>query len=271
MTGPAVPGPTVPGPADPDRSVPAPVPPVSPEPAAVAARRSRAQLLADLRRWLRGPEPRVAVVILLVAVVLGVVQGAVWAGLAPRPPYKVYADGTFLGLPTVSSQLFIGIAIYALLGLVVGIVLAAGVWRIRRVRGTFTLLGLTGAAAVGAWLAYVVGNAMSTGIDPASIGATGAESLVAALPGHYALAIVAEPALAAAVYTFLAAWNGNPQLGRPQGRASADSLPAGPVPATEPGGYVAAPNALEPLEPLTAPVPVTRPDPPTGPLTVPGR
>ena len=60
---------------------------------------------ADAPALLRGPVPRVAVATLLIAAVLGVVQGAVWAWVAPQPPYLVYADGTFAGLPTVSSQL----------------------------------------------------------------------------------------------------------------------------------------------------------------------
>ncbi len=266
MTGPAVPVPT--GPAQ-----PAPGPAAADGPAVVSA--ARRQREADLRGWLRGPVPRVAVLTLLVAAVLGVGQGALWARIAPLPPYIVYKDGTSAGLPTVSSQLFIGIAIYTLMGLVIGIVLASGVWRIRRVRGTFTLLAVTGSAAVGAWLAYVVGNAMTSGVDPASIGATGAASLVSALPGHYALAIVAEPALAAAVYTFLAAWNGSAQLGRPRATASVVTGPAGPVtdvPLTAASQQSAqSPQAAPRKEPLTVPVPTVRPVPPAGPTAEPGR
>ena len=59
----------------------------------------------------------------------------------------------------------------------------------------------------GAWLA--------PGVDPASVGATAADSIVVAPPTTGTILVVlAQPALAAAVYTFLVAWNGRPDLDR---------------------------------------------------------
>jgi len=62
----------------------------------------------------------------------------------------------------------------------------------------------------------LVGEALARGVDPASVGVTAADSIVTApATTGTALVVLAQPALAAAVYTFLAAWNGHPTLDRP--------------------------------------------------------
>jgi hypothetical protein len=60
-----------------------------------------------------------------------------------------------------------------------------------------------------------VGLLLATGVDPATVGASAADSIVIAAPttGTF-LVVMAQPAMAAAVYTFLVAWNGRPDLGR---------------------------------------------------------
>ena len=158
-------------------------------------------------------ERRTAIWTLVAAVVAGVGQGLLWVETAPGVVYKVYADGTFLALPTVSANAYVSVAIYTLLGIVAGIVLAAAVWRVRSARGTATFLALTGSAAIGALVALLVGLWFRGGVDPATIG-PGVEQLVTAPPVVSWLALVIEPGLAAATYTVLVAWNGVPDLGR---------------------------------------------------------
>ena len=51
-------------------------------------------------------------------VVIGVLQGVVWACVAPGVPYKVLADGRFGALPTTSTYYFVDVAIFALSGMV---------------------------------------------------------------------------------------------------------------------------------------------------------
>ena len=53
---------------------------------------------------------------------------------------------------------------------------------------------------------------MAGGVDPATVKEF---SIITAPPAHYWLSMIVQPALAAATYTLLAAWNGSPTLDRP--------------------------------------------------------
>jgi hypothetical protein len=146
---------------------------------------------------------------------LGLLQGIVWALTAPGVPYKVLADGRFGALPTTSTYHFVGVAGFALSGIAIGIVLAAGAWQLKVARGWPMLVTLVAGSFAGAAIALVLGVLFAPGVDPASVGATAADSIVTApaSTGTW-LVILAQPALAAAVYTWLVAWNGQPDLGR---------------------------------------------------------
>jgi hypothetical protein len=150
-----------------------------------------------------------------ICVIAGVVQGMVWAFVAPGIPYQVLADGRYGGLPTTSTYHFVDVAVFALSGIAIGIVLAVGAWLARAARGWQLLVALVGGSLLGATIAWAIGAWMAPGTDPASVGATGAGSIVIAPPSTGTMLVVlAQPAFAAAVYTFLVAWNGHPDLGR---------------------------------------------------------
>jgi hypothetical protein len=170
-----------------------------------------------------------------ICLAVGVIQGIVWAFTAPGIPYKVLADGRFGALPTTSTYHFVDVAVFALSGMVIGIVLAVGTWQVRAARGWQVLLALVGGSLVGAVVAWVVGAWLAPGVDPATVGATGADSIVIAPPTTGTILVVlAQPALAAAIYTFLVAWNGHPDLGR--GRVTGQ--PAAGTPQTDPSPAV---------------------------------
>jgi Protein of unknown function (DUF2567) len=154
-------------------------------------------------------------VVLGICGLIGVVQGTVWALVAPGIPYEVLADGRFGPLPTTSTYHFVDVAIFALSGMVIGIVLAAGSWQVRVARGWLMLLAVVGGSLAGALIGWGIGVLFAPGVDPASVGVSTADSVVTAAPttGTF-LVVLAQPALAAAVYTFLAAWNGHPDLDR---------------------------------------------------------
>ncbi|HZM66365.1 MAG TPA: DUF2567 domain-containing protein [Nakamurella sp.] len=154
-------------------------------------------------------------VVLGICGLIGVVQGAVWALVAPGIPYQVLADGRFGPLPTTSTYHFVDVAVFALSGMVIGIVLAAGSWQVRVARGWQMLLAVVGGSLAGALIGWGIGVLFAPGVDPASVGVSTADSIVTAAPttGTF-LVVLAQPALAAAVYTFLAAWNGHPDLDR---------------------------------------------------------
>jgi hypothetical protein len=155
-------------------------------------------------------------IVLGALLVLGVLQGLLWAAVAPGVPYKVLADGRFGPLPTTSTYYFVAAAIFALSGMVIGIVAAAAAWQVRSARGWQMLVTVVGGSLVGATVGWLVGELLAGGVDPATIGPTATDSIVTApATTGTALVVLAQPALAATVYTFLAAWNGHPSLDRP--------------------------------------------------------
>ena len=161
------------------------------------------------RRW------AAAGTIVIGLVVLGVLQGVVWAQVAPGQQVKVYANGAYGSLPTADYHPFTDLAIFVLAGIAVGAVAAVAAWRVRGIRGSTTLLALFVGASAGAAVAFAVGLLLATGVDPSSIGATGQDSIVVAAPKLATpLVLVAEPLAAIAVYTFMVAWDGRPDLGR---------------------------------------------------------
>lgn len=163
-------------------------------------------------------------IIALVAVALGVAQGVVWVRIAPSQQVLVYPDGSYVSLPTADYHPFDGLALMAFAGAGVGLILAVAAWRVRAIRGTGTLLTLFGSAAVSAALAYALGVALAGGADPAAVGKTGHASIVlaGADPGS-PLVIIMEPLVAVAVYTFLVAWDGRPDLGATRTAALPDA------------------------------------------------
>jgi hypothetical protein len=159
---------------------------------------------------------RAILTVLGICVVIGLVQGVVWAFVAPGIPYKVLADGRFGSLPTTSTYHFVDVALFALPGAAIGILLAIGAWQVRSSRGWQMLLALVGGSLLGAVTAWLTGTWLAPGTDPATVGVSAADSIVVAPPTlGTILVVLAQPALAAAVYTFLVAWNGHPDLDRP--------------------------------------------------------
>ena len=119
-------------------------------------------------------------------------------------------------LPTESYHQFTSVAIFVLIGIVVAVAVATAVWHWRSIRGPGTLLVLVGASALGALTAYLAGRALVTGVDPAAVGVRSALSVVTAAPSlASALVLIAQPAVAGAVYTILVAWSGRSDLAIP--------------------------------------------------------
>lgn len=147
---------------------------------------------------------------LLLAAVL---QGVVWAKVAPGTPYQVRTDG-FGALPTTTDYRFVAAALFALGGVVIGTTAAVATWSVRRTRGIPMLVTVVSGSLVGAWLAWGIGAWLAPGTDPAAV--IGADPTVIVV-GHPTtgtwLVTLAQPTAAAAVYTVLAAWNGVPDLG----------------------------------------------------------
>lgn len=165
-------------------------------------------------------------VIAAVALLLGIAQGWVWLSLAPTEQFKVFADGSYLSLPTADYHPFDGLALFVYSGAAIGLILAVASWRIRAIRGAATLLTVLVAAAVGAAVAYAIGLLFAGGVDPSSVGATGHDAVVTAAASlGTPLVVIIEPLLAVAAYTFLAAWDGRPDLGSTRAALPATGQP----------------------------------------------
>ncbi len=159
---------------------------------------------------------RSSAAIIGVSVIIGVLQGVLWAQIAPGEQFFVNPDGSYGGLPTESYHQFTSVAIFVLIGIVVAVAVATAVWHWRSIRGPGTLLVLVGASALGALAAYLAGRALVTGVDPAAVGVRSALSVVTAAPSlASALVLIAQPAVAGAVYTILVAWSGRSDLAIP--------------------------------------------------------
>ncbi len=169
-------------------------------------------------RWPQDAQRRLtaaAGIIICGLVLLGIVQGIVWALVAPGQQAKVYPDGGYGPLPTSDYHPFVDLAIFVLSGLAIGLVAAVATWRVRAIRGSVTLLALFVGASTGAAAGYVTGLLLASGVDASTVGATGAASIVIEAPKLATpLVMLAEPLAAMVVYTFLVAWDGRPDLGR---------------------------------------------------------
>ena len=199
------------GHGDPDGAAALPVVP------SLHARLLRAE--AENRQW------RMLAGLLLGGVLLGLAQAGLWARIAPGEVFKIFTDGGYGSLPTASGFRYTAIAMFCVIGLVVGIIQAVGAWAWRSVRGSITLLGVGLGAGVGALTAYLIGRAVAGGVLPGSVGAAPTERIVHAPPvSGSAIVLLAQPAAALLVYTLLAAWSGRADLGRPVlGGVRADS------------------------------------------------
>lgn len=155
----------------------------------------------------------------LVGVITGVVQAFVWAWLAPQERWVVLArDGRALALPTESSHRFTSIALFALLSLVIGIVIAVAAWQIRFARGLEMLLAAGGGCAVGSVAALLIGPKLAGGVFPwelvARSGKPAHDLMVSMPPSISWTLLVVAPLAAVGIYTFLVAWHPDTELGR---------------------------------------------------------
>lgn len=181
-------------------------------------------------------------VIAAAAVLLGVAQAVVWSQIAPGRQVLVYADGSYVNLPTADYHAFDGLAIAVFAGAAVGLIVAVAAWRVRAIRGAATLVTVAVGTAAGSAVHFALGSLLAAGVDPASVGATGSASIVvAAATMGTPLVMVIEPLIATATYTFLAAWDGRSDLGATRvttvdAPAPAPAPPPAPAPEPEVGG-----------------------------------
>lgn len=159
---------------------------------------------------------RAVVVVGLVTVGLAAAHGWLWSAIAPGVQYQVFANQTWSPLPTETQHIFFAFALFALIGLIVGVILAVLGWSFVEARGPVMIVLLGVLAFLGSLAAGWLGRTLVTGTDPASVAAVaGAQEIVTAAAVLTGWAgYLAAPLTAVMVYTFLVSWNGLPNLGR---------------------------------------------------------
>lgn len=204
----------------------------------------------------------------LVALVAGIGQAFLWAATAPHQRWIVYKpdpqrfpDGhNYLSLPTENVDRFTSIGMFAMMSAVIGVVIGVAAWQIRFARGLTMLLAAGIGCAAGSLLALLIGPAMAGGVLPAVLAPTADHDQLVSMPItiSWTVAVVA-PMLALVVYTMLAAWH--PELDLGSRRAQA---PAGPSGSTGPNGSAGPSGSTGDLtgpaadESVTAPIPTVR-------------
>lgn len=210
---------------------------LSTSPDVPAAEPAAAAIAPGMRRAVtvfHGRQGRMAqAVIAGAALVFGIAQGVVWVILAPQKPYEVFSQGYRL-IPTGDYHPFDGLALFALSGAALGIIIAVAAWRVRAIRGVTTLLTVTVASVVAAALAYGVTVVFAPGTDPTTVTDVTTPVIVwAAASIGTPLVIMVQAMTAAVTYTFLAAWDGRDDLGRTRVLVP---QPDGAQPGPHPGG-----------------------------------
>ncbi|WP_157392843.1 DUF2567 domain-containing protein [Nocardia terrae] len=106
-------------------------------------------------------EVRAAAVVVAAIAAVGALAGVAWAFLAPAEQFLVVEPDRGSALTGESMHRFDALAIFVLIGVVAGVLTAAGSWRRRRVRGPILLTGILIGSLAGAFLTKVVGEAVA--------------------------------------------------------------------------------------------------------------
>lgn len=177
------------------------------------------------QRWAPREELRAGAVIIGVLAVVGALVGVLWQWWSPPgglgyvvAPGQIQADET--------ENFIAADGRFALLCVVIGIVTALVVWRMRRTRGPVAAAALVVGGLLGALLTATVGALLGGGSDK---GPT--NTLLPELPlrVHMHGLLLLEAAVAALVYSVSASFAVRDDLGRPEPGAPppAESVPVG--------------------------------------------
>lgn len=170
----------------------------------------------------------------------GIAQMGLWLLIAPRQQWVQYArDGSALVLPTEDVYRFTSIAIFSMLSIVIGVVLAVAAWQLRTARGPVMLLAGAAGLAAGSALALWLGPLLAGGDYPwellAREGTPAVDRIVTFPPTISWVTVILSPLFFVLVYTFVATWHSDPGLAAGEfqqtrgQRAGSDQLAGAPA------------------------------------------
>ncbi|WP_067668823.1 DUF2567 domain-containing protein [Nocardia miyunensis] len=116
----------------------------------------------------RRREVRAALTVVLVVLLVSALGGVAWAALAPTERVVVVQPDRGAALTGESGHRFDAIALFVCVAIVVGVLTAAAVWRLRRVRGPIMQCALLFASLVGAELMSWLGELAARWMHPHS-------------------------------------------------------------------------------------------------------
>ncbi|BAW05794.1 conserved hypothetical protein [Nocardia seriolae] len=156
---------------------------------------------------------RAAAVVVAALAAVSALAGVVWAVLAPAEQLLVVEPDRGTALTGESMHRFDALAIFVLIGIVVGVVTTAAVWRWRRVRGPILLSGILLGSLAGAFLTKIVGEAVAAQLHtrPKHPAVHTIVEFAPAVEGWAAL--IAQPLAAAVVVLLLTALSTSDDLG----------------------------------------------------------
>ncbi|WP_063710952.1 DUF2567 domain-containing protein [Nocardia niigatensis] len=209
-------------------------------------------------------EARAAAVVFTALVAVSALAGVAWAFLAPPEQLLVVEPDRGTALTGESMHRFDALAIFVLIGIVLGVLGTAAAWRWRRARGPVLLSGILLGSLAGAVLMKVVGEAVAERVHtrPQHPAVHTIVEFAPAVEGWAAL--IAQPLAAAVVALLLTALSTSDDLGtghflpfggnRPESAVLAvpqysSAITYGPYP----GGAQQAPGPREPVVPFDAP------------------
>ena len=147
---------------------------------------------------------------------LGLPLGWVWARLVPPQESALTEGGGLAPLVVEGYHEFDALAIFMLLGFVVGAVTAVVLWLVRSRRGpVFLLAGVLG-SVLAAWLGTRTGASFAAGMYPMPASVRVGQLVAVAPEVSSPWAVIAQPLAVALFYGLAASWNGFDDLGRRQ-------------------------------------------------------
>jgi len=145
---------------------------------------------------------------------LGLPLGWVWSRLVPPQESALTEGGGLAPLVVESYHEFDALAIYMLLGFVVGAATAVVLWLVRSRRGpVFLVAGVLG-SALAAWLGMRTGASFAAGMYPMPASVRIGQLVAVAPEVSSPWAVIAQPLAVALFYGLAASWNGFDDLGR---------------------------------------------------------
>lgn len=167
--------------------------------------------------------------------------GALWGLLAPTVRLLVLEPGQGSALTGESVHRFDALALFVLIGAVVGLLSAAAVWQLRRVRGPILLLGLLLSSIIGALVMIGFGEAVAQWDNPRPVDPPVGNVVAVAPEVDTWLALIVQPLVASLLMLVLVALSPTDDLGTGFRGALGDTRPvadadAEPAPGAAPEG-----------------------------------